>query len=160
MPGWAAMYDSATLYRDVDDAKQLNDDRVGRLLDAIDPQRAMLWGEVLARAARASALDLSRLHADTLPIKFAGLFAAPSGEETVPRLEPGYHPQGAWVQQRTLFALATGDGGLPVWFDALSGGAGDSPHSVPQCEAFGPHAQWATLLPVEEVLVIGDRKRP
>jgi len=30
MPGWAAMYDIATLYSDVDDAKQLNDDRVGR----------------------------------------------------------------------------------------------------------------------------------
>ena len=36
MPGWAAMYDIATLYSDVDDAKQLNDDRVGRLLDAVD----------------------------------------------------------------------------------------------------------------------------
>ena len=53
MPGWAAMYDIATLYSDVDDAKQLHDDRVGRLLDAIYPQRAMLWGEVVARAARA-----------------------------------------------------------------------------------------------------------
>jgi hypothetical protein len=160
MPGWAAMYDIATLYSDVDDAKQLNDDRVGRLLDAIYPQRAILWGEVVARAARAYALDLSRLHADTMPIKFAGLFAEQSGEDTVPRLEPGYNPQGEWVQQLKLFALATGDGGLPVWFDALSGGAGDSPNYVPQFEAFGQHAQLATLLPLEEVLVIGDRKMP
>src|SRR5437899_3191069 len=139
MPGWAAMYDIATLYSDVDDAKQLNDDRVGRLLDAIYPQRAILWGEVVARAARAYALDLSRLHADTMPIKFAGLFAEQSGEDTVPRLEPGYNPQGEWVQQLKLFALATGDGGLPVWFDALSGGAGDSPNYVPQFEALGQH---------------------
>jgi transposase len=160
MPGWAATYDIATLYDDVDDAKQLNDDRVGRLLDAIYPQRAMLWGEVMARAARAYAIDLSRLHADTMPIKFAGLFAEQSGEETVPHLEPGYNPQGEWVQQRKLFALAAGDGGVPVWFDALSGGAGDSPNYVPQCEAFCQHAQLATLLPLEEVLVIGDRKMP
>jgi hypothetical protein len=95
-----------------------------------------------------------------MPIKFAGLVAEQSGEDTVPRLEPGYTPQGEWVQQRKLCALATGDGGLPVWFDALSGGAGDSPNSIPQCEAFGQHAQLATLLPVEEVLVIGDRKMP
>ena len=54
----------------------------------------------------------------------------------------------------------TGDGGVPVWFDALSGGAGDSPSSVPQCEAFCQHAQLATLLPLEEVIVIGDRKMP
>src|SRR5262249_41601798 len=72
MPGWAATYDIATLYGDVDDPKQLNDDRIGRLLDAIYPQRAMLWGEVIARAAREYAIDLSRLHADTMPIKFAG----------------------------------------------------------------------------------------
>jgi transposase len=160
MPGWATTYDIAALYPDVDDAKQLNDDRIGRLLDAMYPHRAMLWGEVIARAARAYAIDLSRLHADTMPIKFAGLFAEQSGDATIPRLEPGYNPQGEWVQQLKLFALAAGDGGLPVWFDALSGGAGDSPSYVPQFEAFCQHAQLATLLPLEEVLVIGDRKMP
>jgi transposase len=160
MPGWAAAYDIATLYPDVDDAKQLNDDRVGRLLDALYPQRAILWGEVIGRAAREYEIDLRRLHADTMPIKFAGLFAQQPGDEAVPRLEPGYNPQGEWVQQLKLFALATGDGGVPVWFDALSGGAGDSPSYVPQFEAFCQHAQLATLLPLEEVIVLGDRKMP
>ncbi len=160
MPGWAAAYDISTLYGDVNDATQLNDDRVGRLLDAIYPHRAILWGEVIARAAREYAIDLSRLHADTMPIKFAGLFAKQPGDDTVPRLEPGYNPQGEWVQQLKLFALATGDGGLPVWFDALRGGAGDSPSYVPQFEAFCQHAQLSTLLPLKEVLVIGDRKMP
>ena len=78
----------------------------------------------------------------------------------VPRLEPGYNPQGEWVQQLKLFALATGDGGLPVWFEALSGGAGDSPQYVPQFAAFCEHARLATLLPLHEVIVIGDRKMP
>jgi transposase len=160
MPGWAAQYDIAALYSDMDDAKQLNDDRVGRLLDALYAQRALLWGEVVARAARAYAIDLSRLHADTMPIKFAGLFADQPRDGTVPRLEPGYNPQGEWVQQLKLFALAAGDGGVPVWFDALSGGTGDSPTYVPQFEAFCQHAQLATLLPLEEVIVIGDRKMP
>jgi transposase len=160
MPGWAAKYDIATLYGDVDDAKQLNDDRVGRLLEALYERRAMLWGEVIARAARAYEIDLSRLHADTMPIKFAGLFADQPGDDTVPRLEPGYNPQGEWVQQLKLFALAAGDGGVPVWFDALSGGTGDSPTYVPQFEAFCQHAQLATLLPLDEVIVMGDRKMP
>ena len=103
MPGWAAAYDISTLYGDVNDATQLNDDRVGRLLDAIYPHRAMLWGEVIARAAREYAIDLSRLHADTMPIKFAGLFAKQPSDDTVPRLEPGYNPQGEWVQQLRMF---------------------------------------------------------
>jgi transposase len=160
MPLWATRYAIADLYRDVEDATQLNDDRVGRLLDTLYPHRALIWGEVIARAAQAYAIDLSRLHADTMPIKFAGLFAQQSGDETVPRLEPGYNPQGEWVQQLKLFALACGDGGLPVWFDALSGGTGDSSTYVPQFEAFCHHAQLSTLLPLEEIMVIGDRKMP
>jgi len=160
MPGWAAQYEIAALSPDVDEANQLNDDRVGRLLDALYERRAMLWGEVIARAARAYAIDLSRLHADTMPIKFVGLFADQPVDDTVPRLEPGYNPQGEWVQQLKLFALAAGDGRLPVWFDALSGGTGDSPTYVPQFEAFCQHAQLATLLPLKEVIVIGDRKMP
>ena len=160
MPSWATRDDIAALYPDIKDGNQLNDDRVGRLLDSMYPRRAMIWGEVIARAAQAYAIDLSRLHADTMPIKFAGLFAQQSGDETVPRLEPGYNPQGEWVQQLKLFALACGDGGLPVWFDALSGGTGDSATYVPQFEAFCHHAQLSTLLPLEEVIVIGDRKMP
>lgn len=160
MPSWAARYDIGALYPDVEDVDQLNDDRVGRLLDSIYPHRAMIWGEVIARAAQAYEIDLSRLHADTMPIKFAGLFAQQCDDETVPRLEPGYNPQGEWVQQLKLFALACGDGGLPVWFDALSGGTGDSSTYVPQFEAFCHHAQLSTLLPLEEVIVIGDRKMP
>src|SRR6266481_4965911 len=160
MPSWATRDDIAALYPDIKDGNQLNDDRVGRLLDSMYPRRAMIWGEVIARAAQAYAIDLSRLHADTMPIKFAGLFAQQSGDETVPRLEPGYNPQGEWVQQLKLFALAAGDGGVPVWFDALSGGTGDSPTYVPQFEAFCQHAQLATLLPLDEVIVIGERKMP
>src|SRR4029434_4863124 len=106
MPGWAAQYDIAALYSDMDDAKQLNDDRVGRLLDALYAHRALLWGEVVARAARAYAIALSLLHTDARQIRFAGLCADQPRDGTVPRLEPGYNPQGECVHQLKLFALA------------------------------------------------------
>jgi len=160
MPQWAATSHSAERYDEMEDASQRHDDRVGRLLDALYPTRAMVWGEVIARAAQAYAIDLSRLHADTMPIKLAGLFSAQPDDASVPHLEPGDNPQGEWVQQRKLCALASGDGGLPVWCDALSGGTGDSSTSVPQFEACCEHARLARLLPLEEVMVIGDRKMP
>ncbi len=161
MVDWADQYDLAALYEELEEAEQLNDDRVGRMLDSIYDQRAMIWGEMIGRASRLYEIEMRRLHADSAPIKFAGLFGQQAeGEEGVPRLEPGYNPQGEWVQQLKLFALATGDGGLPVWFEALSGGEGDSPNYVPQFEAFSQHAQLATLLPVEEIIVLGDRKMP
>lgn len=161
MVDWAQKYDLTALYEELEGAEQLNDDRVGRMLEAIYDKRAVIWGEMIGRASRVYEIEMRRLHADTAPIKFAGLFAdQPEKEEGVARLEPGYNPQGEWVQQLKLFALATGDGGLPVWFEALSGGEGDSPNYVPQFEAFSQHAQLATMLPLEEVIVLGDRKMP
>lgn len=160
MPDWAERYDLAALYTELEAADQLNDDRVGRMLDTIYDQRAVIWGELIGRAVQEYELDLGRLHADTAPIKFAGLFADQGEDESVPRLEPGYNPQGEWVQQLKLFAMATGDGGLPVWFDVLSGGEGDSPNYVPQFEAFCQHARLAAWLPLEEIIVLGDRKMP
>jgi hypothetical protein len=50
----------------------------------------------------------------------AGLCADQPTDAGVLRLEPGYNPAGEWLQQLTLFTLAAGDGGLPVWFDVRS----------------------------------------
>lgn len=160
MPTWAAKYDLVALYPEFLDNDKLNDDRVGRMLDAIYEHRAIIWGELIAQAAWEYEIDLTRLHADTTAIKFAGAFANQPDDETVPRLEPGYNPQGEWVQQLKLFALAAGDGNLPVWFDTLNGGDGDTSIYVPQFEAFLKHAQLATHLPLDQVIVLGDRKMP
>lgn len=160
MEDWADKHAIPDLYLEFKEAKQLNDDRVGRMLDAIYEHRPIIWGELIANAVRRYEIDLSRLHADTMPIKFAGLFADQPNDEGVPRLEEGYNPQGEWVKQLKLFALAAGDGGLPVWFDALNGGDGDGPAYVPQFEAFCQHANLASLLPLKEVVILGDRKMP
>jgi transposase len=160
MEDWADKYGIAELYPEIEAASQLNDDRLGRMLDAVYAGRATIWGELVAQAAHQYGLDLSRLHGDTMPIKFAGLFANQPDDENVPRLEEGYNPQGEWVKQLKLFAWTAGDDGLPVWFDALNGGDGDSPAYAPQFEAFCQHANLATLLPLQEVILLGDRKMP
>lgn len=160
MPDWAERYALASLYPDLAQPDQFNDDRVGRMLDEVYDRRAVIWGELVAWTARDYGISLRRLHADSAPIKFAGLFADQPEDEHGPRLEPGYNPQGEWVQQLKLFALAAGDGKLPVWFDALSGGEVDGPNYVPQFEAFCQHAQLATLLPLDQIIILGDRKMP
>jgi hypothetical protein len=157
---WAQRYAIPQLYPSVEQAEQLNDDRVGRMLDARNDHRAKIWGDLVANAARLYQVDLHRLHADTTAMTFAGLFADQPAEEGVPPKEPGYNPQGEWVQQLKLFALATGDGELPMWFDALDGGTGDSTTYAPQFAAFCEHARLSHFLPLEEVLLIGDRKMP
>lgn len=157
---WAVRYAIPELYPEVERAEQLNDDRAGRMLDAIYENRALIWGELVANAARCYELDLCRLHADTMALTFAGRFAEQEPAAGGPQLKPGYNPQREWVQQLKLFALAAGDGGLPVWFDALDGGTGDSTTYAPQFAAFCAHAQLAQFLPLAEVILIGDRKMP
>src|SRR6516225_1420782 len=127
---------------------------------ALYDQRAVIWGDLVANAARSYALDFHRLHADTMAMTFAGLFADQPADTGGPRLEPGYNPAGEWLQQLKLFALAAGDGGLPVWFDVLHGGTGDSTTYVPQFKAFSEHVRLAHFLPLEDIILIGDRKMP
>ncbi len=160
LPGWAERFASAALYPEIERTGQVNDDRAGRMLDALYDQRAVLWGDVVAHAARHYGLDLPRLHADTMAMTFAGLFADQPRDAGVPRLEPGYNPAGEWLQQLKLFALTAGDGGVPVWFDMLSGGTGDSTTYAPQFAAFSNHARLARFLPLEDIILIGDRKMP
>ena len=95
-----------------------------------------------------------------MALTFAGLFTDQPAVAGVPRLEPGYNPAGEWLQQVKLFALAAGDGGLPVWCDVLHGGTGDSTTYAPQFAAFSDHVRLARFLPLEDIILIGDRKRP
>jgi hypothetical protein len=160
LPGWAERFAIAALYPEIERTGQVNDDRAGRTLDALYDQRAVIWGDLIANAAQHYELDLHRLQADTMAMTFAGLFAAQPAMEGGPRLEPGYNPAGEWLQQLKLFALAAGDGGLPVWFDVLPGGTGDSTTYAPQCAAFSDHARLARFLPLEDIILMGDRTMP
>lgn len=160
LPGWAERYAIPALYPEVERAEQLNDDRAGRMLDAIYDQRVHIWGDLVATATRVYQVELRRLHADSMAMTFAGLFADQATVAGVPHLEVGYNPAGEWLQQLKLFALASGDGGLPVWFDTLDGGTGDSTTYAPQFAAFAEQARLANFLPLEEVILIGDRKMP
>jgi len=160
LPGWAEHFAITTLYPEIERTGQVNDDRAGRMLDALYDQRAVIWGDLVANTARSYGLDLHRLHADTMALTFAGLFTDQPAVAGVPRLEPGYNPAGEWLQQVKLFALAAGDGGLPVWFDVLHGGTGDSTTYAPQFAAFSDHVRLARFLPLEDIILIGDRKMP
>jgi hypothetical protein len=126
LPGWAERCALPTLYPEIERPGQGHDDRAGRMLDALYDQRAVIGGDLVAKAARYYELDWHRLQADTMAMTCAGLCADQPAVAGVPRLEPGYHPGGEWLQPWTLCALAAGAGGLPVWCDTWPGGTGDS----------------------------------
>jgi len=147
LPGWAEHCAMATRYPEIERTEPVNDDRAGRMLDALYDQRAVIWGDLVANAARSYGLDLHRLPADTMAMTFAGLCADQPAVAGVPRLEPGDHPAGEWLQPLPRFALAAGDGGVPVWCAVRPGGAGESTTYVPQCAACSDHVRLARCLP-------------
>ena len=52
LPGWAERFAIATLYPEIERTGQMNEDRAGRMLDALYDQRAVIWGDLGATAAR------------------------------------------------------------------------------------------------------------
>jgi len=106
------------------DPAALNDDRIGRALDAIAPQLAGIVGSVGAAAIGTFGLDAARLHWDMTSISLFGAYADPQAGFAAPRFG---HPKDRRTDLKQIQAglAVTGDGGVPVFHRAYHGGAGE-----------------------------------
>src|SRR5215207_9228110 len=117
----------------------LNDDRIGRALDAIAPKLEQLVGSVGARAIAAFGLEVARLHWDMTSISVYGVYEEP--EDGRPDLK----------QVQTGLAVS-GDGGVPVFHRAYDGGAGEVAQVAGAMRALGE------LAGGRRFLLVGDSK--
>jgi hypothetical protein len=102
----------------------LNDDRLGRALDAIAPHLDEVIGSVGAAAISEFGVDVARLHWDMTLISLYGAY--PDADEEYPAPRWG-HPRDRrpdLKQIQTGLAVAA-DGGIPVFHHAYDGGAGE-----------------------------------
>jgi hypothetical protein len=133
------------------DPDRLNDDRLGRCLDALAPQINPLQGAVVVAAVREFDLDLSQLHWDLTSAVLQGEY--PPEEQHPDYARPAYGFGGeSHCKQLRVGELVTNDGGVPVWHHSYNGNQADVGTVVAQMEAF--RAQ----VPLPECLVIGDSK--
>lgn len=132
-------------------AETLNDDRVGRALDAIGPQLEAIVGSVGARAIAVFGIDVSRLHWDMTSISLFGAYAEPDGAYATPRWGKPKDRRPDLRQIQTGLAVS-GDGGIPVWHRAFDGGAGEVAQVVGAMEALGKVAG------ERRFLLVGDSK--
>jgi len=105
-------------------ADTLNDDRLGRALDAIAPQAGHIAGSIGAAAIGAFGIDVTRLHWDMTSISLYGAY--PAAEEDHPA--PAYgHPKDRRTDLKQIQAgiAVAADGGIPVFHRAYDGGAGE-----------------------------------
>ncbi|HZM77322.1 MAG TPA: IS1634 family transposase [Candidatus Limnocylindrales bacterium] len=146
---WAAVWAVPEVFGVAADA--LNDDRVGRALDAVAGHLDHLVGSVGAAAIGVFGLDVTRMHWDMTSISLHGAYD--TVEEGLPLPKFG-HPKDRRPDLKQIQAgiAVSGDGGVPVFHRAFDGGAGEVSQVVPAMQALQKLAGPARML------MIGDSK--
>jgi transposase len=129
----------------------LNDDRVGRALDAIAAKLEQLVGSVGAQAIAAFGLDTARLHWDMTSISLYGAYEQVEEGFIAPRFGHPKDRRPDLKQVQTGLAVS-GDGGVPVWHRGYDGGAGEV------AQVAGAMRALRELAAERRFLLVGDSK--
>lgn len=129
----------------------LNDDRIGRALDAIAPHLDRIAGSVGVAAIGAFGIEVTRLHWDMTSISMHGQYEQIEDGFAAPRFG---HPKDRRPDLKQVQAgiAVSGDGGIPVFHRAFDGGAGEIGQVIPVMKAL---QQLATP---RRMLIVGDSK--
>jgi len=133
------------------DADTLNDDRVGRALDAIAPHLDEIVGSVGVAAIAEFGIDVSRLHWDMTSISLVGDYDSPEAGFIAPSYGKPKDRRVDRKQVQTGLAVA-GDGGIPVFHRAYDGKAGEINQVVAAMESLRKMAG------EKRFLLVGDSK--
>ena len=132
-------------------ALALNDDKLGRTLDAIAPRLDQITSAVAVRAIGAFGIDISQLHWDMTSFSLHGAYD--EADEDYP--EPRYgHPKDRRPDLLQVQAgiAAAGDGGIPVYHRAYDGGAAEV------SQVTGAMTDLKKIAGAKTFLLIGDSK--
>jgi len=132
-------------------SQALNDDRIGRALDAIAPKLEAIVGSVGAQAIAAFGLEVARLHWDMTSISLYGAYEEVEERFIAPRFGHPKDRRPDLKQVQTGLAV-TGDGGVPVFHRAYDGGAGEV------AQVAGAMRALRKLAGPRRFLVVGDSK--
>jgi transposase len=147
--GWAREWALAEVFGI--EADVLNDDRIGRALDAIAPQQEQIAGTVGAQAIARFGLEVSRLHWDMTSISLYGAYQEPEPGFPAPRWGKPKDRRPDLKQVQTGLAVTAQDG-VPLWHRAYDGGAGEIAQVVGTMQAL------LELAGEQRFLLVGDSK--
>ncbi|MHB1473761.1 MAG: IS1634 family transposase [Dermatophilaceae bacterium] len=133
------------------DPEVLNDDRIGRALDALAPVLDQVIGSVGLAAIAAFGIDVSRLHWDMTSISLFGAYPDVDEDFAAPRFG---HPKDRRVDLKQIQTglAVTGDGAVPILAKVYDGGAAEVSQVVGAMEAL------RTLSGERRLLMVGDSK--
>jgi transposase len=129
----------------------LNDDRIGRALDAIAPVLDRIVGSIGLTAIESFGIDVSRIHWDMTSMSLFGDYDRTDAEFAVPSYG---HPKDRRVDLKQIQTGlgVTGDGGIPIFHRAFDGRAGEVNQVVGAMESL------QTMCTPRRFLLVGDSK--
>jgi len=135
------------------DPDLLNDDRLGRALDAIAPRLEEITGSIAARAICEFGIDTATLHWDMTSLPLTGAYDPDEQDPDYPQVAYG-HPKDRRVDLKQIQAGlgVAADGAVPLLATAISGGTGEITQVVGAIQRFQRTAE------VKRFLMIGDSK--
>jgi transposase len=146
---WAREWAVPEAFRIAPDA--LNDDRVGRALDALAPELEQVIGSVGAQAIATFGIEVARLHWDMTSISLYGAYDHAEAGFAQPRWGKPKDRRPDLKQVQTGLAVS-GEGGIPVWHRAYDGGAGEV------AQVTGAMTALKALAGQRRLLLVGDSK--
>ena len=155
---WAAPFDPALLGLAPGQAEAVNDDRVGRALEALfDADRASLLTELILKVVDVFGIDVSELHNDSTSISVHGDYRDADGSEV--RATPtaqvtfghskDHRPD---LKQLVWILTVSADGAVPIAYRLADGNTSDDPTHVPTWD------QLVTVLGSNSFLYVADSK--
>jgi len=153
---WAAPFDPALLGLAPGQAEAVNDDRVGRALEALfDADRASLLTELILKVVDVFGIDVSELHNDSTSISVHGDYRDADGSEV--RATPtaqvtfghskDHRPD---LKQLVWILTVSADGAVPIAYRLADGNTSDDPTHVPTWD------QLVTVLGSNSFLYVAD----
>jgi len=155
---WAGRFDPALLGLAPDEAELLNDDRVGRALDALfDADRASLLTELILTVVAEFGIDTRELHNDSTSISVSGVYreatGTPRGGKPTPAITFGHSKDHRPDLKQLVFILTVAaDGAVPVAYRLADGNTTDDPTHVPTWDGL------VALLGRADFLYVADSK--
>jgi transposase len=134
---WAARHDPRLLGLSSADLGVLNDDRVGRALEALfDADRASLLTAVVLRAISEFSIDTTQLHNDSTSVSVHGAYSDAVGTERAGKPTPvitfghskDHRPD---LKQLVWILTVSADGAVPLAYRLADGNTVDDPTHVP-----------------------------
>ena len=118
-------------------AGTLNDDRLGRALDALfKADRASMLTKLMTSAIQTFEISTDELHNDATTLSMQGEYSSPTGDSrTAPRVRFGHPKERPDLAQLIYLLTVSSDGYVPITYRLADGNTPEDPSHIPTWKA-------------------------